>query len=236
MLAEKLYHGTFRERGQRIIFANKMEISKGDNHWLGNGSYFFVEALYAYKWILDMYLGRFLKHDGEFSDENLIKNYMILKANFHDQCRVFDLTSAEHKITFDQVYLQLNQKKEYSDKFREMEIADGVVINYMFDVMNYTNEFDIVRAIFIPNSNNYKNTQTRIGFMPQEQICVKNSEMVKEIIEFNYSEQIAFYKDSIKKLSFSFYESKLSYIENKMKNKSNSYRARPKSSYKKSHK
>ncbi len=199
MLAENLYHGTHRERGQNIICNSKMDITVGDNHWLGNGSYFYVESLYAYKWIIDMYKYKYHK---SATKEALSKDYMILLAKFNDECRIFDLTKAEYKIIFDKAYEQLSQKKEYSERFKNGEIAEGVVINYLFNILNYIDDFDIVRAIFILNEKRYKAVFTRIGFMPQEQICVKNLEMVKDISEYNYNEKIPGYEYLINNLYF----------------------------------
>ena len=49
MFNEHLYHGTGRERGDRMLSNQMMEVSVGEHHWLGDGSYFFDEQLYAYK-------------------------------------------------------------------------------------------------------------------------------------------------------------------------------------------
>src|SRR5699024_7464564 len=70
--------------------------------------------------------------------------------------------------------------------------AEGVVINYMFNELpSYKEEFDIVRAIFTLNRNRYKHMRVRTGldFMPQEQICIKNNDVVKAITKYNFSEK-----------------------------------------------
>ena len=37
----KYYHGTARKRGAESIEAQIMPISRGDDHWLGDGIYFY---------------------------------------------------------------------------------------------------------------------------------------------------------------------------------------------------
>lgn len=200
MFDELLYHGTNRIRGNRIIGNNKMEITVGDDHWLGDGSYFFIEDFFSYKWIVDM-------HNKRYSNvptiENLLENYLILKGNIiTKKDRVFDLSKAEHKIIFDEVYAHLNKKKEYSQRFLDREIAEGVVINYMFNELNFLDDFDLVKAIFTLNQNKYQGVPTRLGYMSQEQICVKNLECVKRIEEYDFTENVATYEYMIRNMYF----------------------------------
>lgn len=55
MYEEILFHGTDLSRGQKMIKWKNMFNSEGDRHWLGDGTYFYEDDFYAYKWIRDMY-------------------------------------------------------------------------------------------------------------------------------------------------------------------------------------
>lgn len=210
MFNEFMYHGTNKERGARILSSKEMECSTGDNHWLGDGSYFFDEEFYAYKWILDMCNDRY---STEQIEEALNENYQILIANVVvSKTRILDLTGkAEHKILFDNVYKELEKKKEYSDRFKSDEIAEGVVLNYMFNELNYGDDFDVVTATFALNRRKYKNVRSRIGHMPQKQFCVKEQKIVTDIKDFEYNEFVSKYKDLINNLYFDNGSNKTSY-------------------------
>lgn len=72
-----MYHGTERTRGQRMINCKCMEITRGEKHWLGDGSYFYEEDCYAYRWIYNMYTKEY--PDRIVDHEDLLKKYMIKK-------------------------------------------------------------------------------------------------------------------------------------------------------------
>ena len=54
-----MYHGTDLETGKVIIDSQKMEPSRGDHHWLGDGIYFYDNEKYAFRWIVIKYTGNF---------------------------------------------------------------------------------------------------------------------------------------------------------------------------------
>ncbi len=185
MYSEVLYHGTSRVRGKRIIDSNKMEISTGDNHWLGDGSYFFNECLYAYKWIVDMFISR---HAGTNINEQLVAEYQILGCTVATATnRVFDLRKTEYKLIFDEVHNSLEKMKEYSQRLKKAEMAEGVVINYLFNEFDYYRDFDVVVAIFTKNKERYYGKKMRLRYIPQTQICVKNLDIVTDIEDYDYS-------------------------------------------------
>ncbi|MCU5233918.1 hypothetical protein OCA28_08590 [Bacillus cereus] len=188
MYKETLYHGSNRARGERMIKEQVMELSRGKNHWLGDGSYLFVEDFYSYKWILDMFKQRYNLTENY---NNIIKNYLILIANVcTDKQRVFDLTKAEHKMMFDKVHKEMRSKAEISDK----DMAEGVVLNYMFNTMKFGEMYDAVKAVFTLNDKKYIGFNTRLGHMPQEQICIKKSNIVKNVEEYNFKERVETYE------------------------------------------
>lgn len=46
-----LYHGTDNKAADKILETKTFNKSKGDNHWLGDGVYFYKEKRYAFRWI-----------------------------------------------------------------------------------------------------------------------------------------------------------------------------------------
>lgn len=182
-----LYHGSNRERGEKIIRNEKFPVSRGDNHWLGDGSYFFIQTFYAYKWIVDMYKRRIHKSIPEY--EALIESYLIININANWNIdKIFDLTNPEHKILFDIVLKEMKSK----GKIQDNKMPEGVVINYMFKELAYDKDYYAVRALFIQNQHKYK-FKNRLGYMPQEQICIRNPSIVQHIEEYNFAEKVSSY-------------------------------------------
>lgn len=200
MYNEILYHGTNRVRGTRFINSNRMQISPGDKHWLGDGSYLFEECLYAYKWIVDMFIER---HPETIIDERLVTEYQILECTVNTaRNRVFDLRKAEYKLIFDEAHNNLEKNKEYSQRFREAEMAEGVVINYLFNEFDYYRDnFDVVIAVFTKDRGNYRGKKLRLAYMPQTQICIKNLNVVTDIEDYDYSSSESAFRSLIDQLA-----------------------------------
>lgn len=185
-----IYHGSNRSRGEKILNNDESIISRGDNHWLGDGLYFFTDAVYSYKWIIDMYKKRYTPSSLKY--EQLIDKYLILEGNMDvNSERVFDMTKLEHKILFDFTLKEMKAKR----KIPNSEMPEGTVINYMFEELHYKEKFDAVNALFLFNRQKYK-FRNRLGYMPQRQICIRNREMVKDIKEYDFKSKVVSY-DSI---------------------------------------
>lgn len=183
------YHGTEIKRGNRFIDNKAMEKSAGDKHWLGDGSYFYEELFYAYKWIKDMFYKREQRNHKDLED--LIRKYIILICNINvEKSRVFDLDKYEFKYIFDYFFEKLEKEVKYSERFNKYEIADGVVINIMFNEYKYIDKYDMVIASFPRRNNKYKNNSlTRLKHVLEKQICVKNVDIVKEIDNKNFNDE-----------------------------------------------
>lgn len=185
MYNETLFHGANTGRCHDMLNTQEMLTSHGEQHWLGDGGYLFVEDFHAYKWIKDMFDKSHKRLPS--TEAELSEYYGILEVNIRvSKDRVFDLTKTEHKILYDRVYKKLSVKRDIKG------YAEGVVINYMFNELpDYKKEFDIVKAMFILNQGKYKHMRkrTRLGFMPQEQICIKNNDVVKAITKYDLSEK-----------------------------------------------
>lgn len=191
-----IYHGSNRYRGVKILNNDGSIISRGDNHWLGDGLYFFTDAVYSYKWIMDMYKKRYKQPSVKY--EELIDKYLILEGNMDvNSDRVFDLTNPEHKILFDFTLKRMKAKR----KIPNSKMPEGTVINYMFEELDYKEKFDAVKALFLLNPQKYK-FNNRLGHMPQKQICIRNREMVKNIKEYDFKSKIVAYDFTINNMYY----------------------------------
>ncbi|MHC1685037.1 MAG: hypothetical protein AB6733_19215 [Clostridiaceae bacterium] len=201
MYNEYLYHGTEINRGNRMLKSKAMEESTGDRHWLGDGSYFYEDDFYAFKWIRDMFKRKF-KHNYKTINE-LVENYSIIIAEMNvPKERIFNLDNPRHKILFDRVYANCENKKDYSQRFKDTEIVDGVVLNIMFKEMDYREEYDVVIATFKMREDKYKSKPIRLDFMPEKQICVKNLSSIKPSNLFEYKDKVLEYENLIISLNF----------------------------------
>ncbi len=199
------YHGSGRIRGERFISKGEMTISKGDDHWLGNGVYFFVDFKHAYKWICYMYRSR----NGKLPINNHVtKSYLVLQANINvDEQRILDLDDED-------IILELQYIKENvinilvkNKKFRKKDIKnikDGVILNVMFNEMDYLELYDMVSYTFPTDMNSGRCSKISVK---EKQLCVKNPSIISNIEEVpeyfcekNNKYVISFtdYKDGIK--------------------------------------
>lgn len=147
------YHGTNRTRGEEMLQKERMELSEGDHHWLGDGSYFYKQDFWAYKWIREMYKNRY---GNNITAKKITQRYMIIHGIILvEEDRVFDLGDLETKGFFDETYKMLKNKKNKSNRFKNVKLIEGVVINYLFNERNFYEHFDLVRAVFTRNHNTY---------------------------------------------------------------------------------
>lgn len=198
MYKDILYHGANKNRCHEMLDIQKMLFSRGEHHWLGDGGYLFTEDFYAYKWIRDMYKNCNNKYPN--NEKELSAAYCIMKVFIHvKRERIFDLTKAQHKILYDAVYKELSKSGKISG------IAEGVVINYIFNELpGYKEEYDLVRALFTLNRHKYKpiHSNTRLDFMPQEQICIKNNDVVENIKRYDFSGKFDMFNELLKNYYF----------------------------------
>ncbi len=179
-----MYHGTEKKRGEKILSEQKMPVSISTDrkqHWLGDGVYFYRERFYAFRWIILMYKER---NEKDNEEEELLKKYSILEADIeYNTERIFNLDNPEHCMVFKETERKLKEKGTFSEKLKNMEYTDGVVINVMFKNMKYGDNYDAVEATFpiydfnIPSSTG----SSRIKSLNEYQLCIKNSGIIKEI-------------------------------------------------------
>jgi len=164
-----VYHGTTKEKAERIIFEKHMNPSVGDRHWLGDGVYFYRDFLYALRWI------RCKNNSDEFLTE-----YSIISAELNvKKERIFSFFNIEHKLLFQTVLEQ--GKKKLKDMNLKDDIVDGAVLNIMFKKMKYGNDYDMVEAVFIHEDKSIAEYNSRLYYLPEVQICVKNVNVIENL-------------------------------------------------------
>lgn len=179
-----LYHGTKRDNGKRILATKTFHRSMGNNHWLGDGIYFYAEKSYAFRWL---YLDYGKNHPSSIPKlSNIINKYIILSADISIELeRIFDLTRAEHKMMFDKVF----QRSIEKNKNLGLKIVDGAVLNLMFQRMDYNKRFDMIKALFIHEDNDISINKTRLAYIPEVQYCVVDRGIIGEIKDINITDE-----------------------------------------------
>lgn len=201
MYSWQLYHGTNIERGNRMLANEMMEESIGDRHWLGDGSYFYEDDIYAYKWISDMFKSKFKRK--YINVEELFNNYIIIFGILNiKKERVFDLENPQHKILFDRVMDNCKRKQEFSKKYANCKVPDGVTINIMFNILGYKDKYDVVKAMFIMRQDKYRDGASRLNYMPEKQICLKNISLFKPKQKFDCLDKCDEFEYAISMINF----------------------------------
>lgn len=221
------YHGTGKDIAETIVLTQKMQPSIGNNHWLGDGYYFYAEAEYAFRWILIKYSKNF---GNEYTEDysKIFENYSILSAELNiDTERLFSMENINHKMIFLEAKNAICDKAQESEKYKkiieENGIVDGVVFNYLFNYEGYGEKYDAVKAVF-PISCAFDNS--RIAYLPEQQICVKNNDIISNIQDYSREVPVDGYKDfmlkynrikhSLKSKSLSKYKKQKKGIKYKM--------------------
>lgn len=175
-----MYHGTEKERGEKILSEQKMPVSVSSDrtqHWLGDGVYLYRDKFYAFRWISLMYEDR---HGKEKEEEELLKKYSVLEVDVECNVeRIFNLDNPEHCMAFKEIEKKYRGKSIYSSKLKNMEYTDGVIINIMFKNLNYGENYDAIEACF--PIYDFSTGSSRIKSMSEYQICIKNNRIIKEI-------------------------------------------------------
>lgn len=190
------YYGTARERGVKAIKLKKLPISQGDDHWLGDGVYFYDNIKYAYRWIWMMCEDKIKKNP---SKDVLLDNYMVIVANINIvEGRLWDLVhNPEHFLLFNELRTEIlkknNQGSEMKKRVTSKKIVDGVVLNILFNEYGFGEEFDAVLYSFRTKSSS-ASLKTRID-IHEIQLCVKNPEIITGLCEctnYNHHDNIQF--------------------------------------------
>ena len=216
------YHGTTKDSADIIVKTQFMRPSVGDDHWLGDGSYFYVNDEYAFRWILMKYTNNFRnKFANDYS--KIYEKYSILSAEINIQPeRLFSMEDINLRLLFIEVKMALSENAEkserYSERVKNKAIIDGVVFNYLFKYQGYGEKYDAVQAIF-PIS--YICDDSRMEYLPEPQICVKNVEVISDYRVHSTEEVPKEYVDFVTKYNRTKYQLR-------RKKKLDKYKSKPK--------
>lgn len=182
-----MYHGTEKERGQRIVRTQKMEPSISNDrkqHWLGDGIYLYREFSYAFRWIVLMYKDR---QEIDKIEDELLDYYSILEVDVVcPEERIFRLDNPEHLMVFKKAEQMYREKSAFSEKLRNLECTDGLIINILFKNLHYGDNYDMVEATFPINGfDSGFSKQTRVTSIVEYQACVKNDAIITRIVDIS---------------------------------------------------
>lgn len=121
------YHGTSQVKANSIV-KQGIEISKGDEHWFGDGAYFFVEGLSKPDQNAEKYSIRASYNRGLGRDTYV--RYGILKVKIEVEERCFlDLNSEDGIAVYNYLIEKYLEKIKPKKKFNSGDFIDGKVIN-----------------------------------------------------------------------------------------------------------
>lgn len=165
-----------------------MKPSIGDNHWLGDGYYFYKNDEYAFRWILLKYTENFSNQYASEYDK-IYSKYTILSAEMNENIRIFSLQDINNRLYFIKVKNKLKETAEYSDRFRKQirtkGIVDGVVFNVMFEYMGLDQDYDAIEADF---TITFVQDDSRLDYLPEDQLCVRRIDAIKKIQKYSGDE------------------------------------------------
>lgn len=225
------YHGTKAERADEILSKGFMKPSIGDHHWLGDGYYFYSDEEYAFRWILIKYTNNF-SNEYKADYEKIFEDYSILSAELKKDCRFFSLDNIKNKAFFIKIKNELCQKAEYSERFgkqiKKDGIPDGVVINILFEYMDFNDKYDAVEATF-PVACILD--QSRLDYLPEKQTCVKNMFVIENLKKCNGEKVPEEFKIFINDYNMSKSILKQSLKESKKENAAKKYKRKLSANY-----
>lgn len=196
------FHGTSVKHADYYLSGNEFVLSEcGDpdsanfrDLWLGDGFYLFDDPFHAFKWITQQC---FREKDSVFDLDILKKRYKILQIRLNYPVpRTFDLRQAEYRAVFQKILDKISAATIPDIRIPDDKIPDGVVINYIFNKMNYGKNFDLVCAVYILNQENFSETENlKLNFVAQTQYCVKKTHLLVDKNEFQYTDYVDDYID-----------------------------------------
>lgn len=180
------YHGTTKENAENILNSG-YKLSQKSNLWLGDGIYFFIEDIFSFKWCLSLHKNKIDK----YNKEDIIDKMAILKSEVQiEEERLLDFTLLSGQILFDKAYKRMKESSlKFKEKLNNGKNVERLVINYMFNEMNYIKKYDAIKQMYRLDRDNYKGIlHESVRGIPQYQICIKNVNIItkSECIDFKY--------------------------------------------------
>ena len=123
------YHGTSHEIGGIIVKSKSYKMSKGDQHWLGDGVYFFLESIFSRDPSKDAAQWAKLSAYDKQSRSYRYNNYVVIK-NSINSCRIWDLSTEDGAEIFLTIKEKITDKIMAAKKSIKYGPLDGVIINY----------------------------------------------------------------------------------------------------------
>lgn len=157
------YHGTSYEAWEGIR-RSSYNLSYGDEHWVGDGVYFFINGIYSDSPSSDAESWAVLQAYNPKTKNNDYTEYAILKSNISDDIKIWDLSSEEGASLFRMVKNHIYNKISGLNKKIKNHPADGLLINFAFTEPgmkdNFKDSFNAVKNdIYIKLTRNerYRN-------------------------------------------------------------------------------
>ena len=125
------YHGT-NEQNEKNILSMNFRKSAGDNHWFGEGIYFFIDGINAES--LDNIAVQWAIDQAWDNQERKLKytNYLVLKATIHlEPETIFDLRDEKNNIVFNQVRDKIIEAIRNKGKIINGDYKDSIVFKYI---------------------------------------------------------------------------------------------------------
>lgn len=171
----------------------RMEYSRGDEHWLGDGIYLYRDKLNVFRWINIKFKERY--PNGKI-DEELYKNYMIIDVSLAvKEDRIFSLLYPDNWIEFNYAREKLKKRAGFAKRLEAAEVTDGVVLNIMFNNLGYSGDYDIVAGSFpLEKTGIFK---SRFSGLNELQYCVKNPDIITGLCDCTQEFEYATYKEKL---------------------------------------
>ncbi len=184
------YHGTSSECKNNILKEGFKESKAEDNHWLGRGIYFFENLYYAIEWGVIYFM-----NGNKY--ENYIQNAAIIRTVLNlENVSILDLNDPIGYIYYFNIIKCI--KDRFPEKINSIKNENDIEIFRLLDEIEnetgelYISEFDLIIAEY-PKDIYKKGIEPIYGnFLPciQKQICVKNSNIISQISEFNLNSSL----------------------------------------------
>ena len=176
------YHGTKKEYEKAIVQSGFKESKANRGHWLVRGIYFYGNIYYAIEWGIVNFSSQWNNYNNFISDCSVIQCFIDV-----DNFNIMDLNDPIGYIYYLKILEIVEQK--FPDKIESIRNNGDVQIIQLLEEIEiktgekYISMFDIVVADYPKDIYKKKEGKRPGDFLPciQKQICVKNSDAIKEI-------------------------------------------------------
>lgn len=141
------FHGTTDENFIEIKNSRKFKINKRNNHWLGNGVYFFLNDRLKAKWWSEMTVRNMRKHS---TCNSYVKKAVICCQIKVKNKKILDLDTKDGKIKLKNFIVEL---KDIKPQFLEKNIDEHELLCITIDLMVRYYKYDVVKYNFIDKND-----------------------------------------------------------------------------------